>query len=122
MYTGQVATISNQATWTSDVYQLVDEDDDDAVIDITDDAIGFSATATIYDASNSVLATASTSNGQLTTTGTGDDIGLQWQFTPDDLSGICAGSYRFGLQVIVNGETIDLIDDGSVTIKQGNNQ
>lgn len=119
MYTGQIATISNRATWTSDVIQLVDEDDDDAVIDITNEDIGFDAVVTIADDRQCVLVSGSIDGGEVTLTGTGDDIGFQWQFSSDDLTVLCAGTYLLGVKITVNDETNDIII-GSIAVVEGN--
>lgn len=125
MYTGQVATISNRATWLSDVIELVDEDDDTstdltavAVLDIVVTIRGLTSKYDDYDFNGTVLnalVIASIANGKVTVPGPG----FQWQFLDTDLSSLCAGTYRLGVKVTMNGFVVDLID-GTITIVQGN--
>ena len=125
MYTGQVATISNRATWQSDVCELVDEDDgtttdltNAGTVDIVVTIRGLTINrdyGTITNSSNNVLATASIANGKVTIPGPG----FQWQFEVADLSGICAGTYRLGAKVTINGFVNDVID-GSLVVVEGN--
>lgn len=117
MYTGQVAVISNKATWRSDVIELVDEDDGtttdlstvsplDIVVTISEFPICCSPTA---------LATASIANSKVTVIGPG----FQWQFEVGDLSSLCAGTYRLGVKVTIDDFVVDLID-GTITVVEGN--
>ena len=125
MYTGQVATISNRATWQSDVCELVDEDDgtttdltNAGTVDIVVTIRGLTINrdyGTITNSSNNVLATASIANGKVTIPGPG----FQWRFEVTDLSGLCAGTYRLGAKVTINGFVNDVID-GSLVVVEGN--
>lgn len=125
MYTGQIATISNRATWLSDVIELVDEDDDTstdlttvAVLDIVVTIRCLTSKYDDYEFNGTVinaLALASIANGKVTVPGPG----FQWQFLDTDLSSLCAGTYRLGVKVTMNGFVVDLID-GTITIVQGN--
>lgn len=125
MYTGQVATISNRATWLSDVIELVDEDDDTstdltavAVLDIVVTIRGLTSKYDDYDFNGTVvnaLVTASIANGKVTVPGPG----FQWRFEDTDLSFLCAGTYRLGVKVTMDGFVVDLID-GTITVVQGN--
>ncbi len=125
MFTGQVATISNRATWLSDVVELVDEDDD-TVTDLTEVAVldievtirGLTNKYCDYEFNGTVvnaLATASIDNGKVTVPGPG----FQWQFLDSDLSSLIPGTYRLGVKVTMDGFVVDLID-GTITIVQGN--
>ena len=123
MYTGQVAQISNKATWQSDVVELVDEDDgtttdltNAGTVDIVVTIRGPSSTSDygIINA-NDVRATASIANGKVTIPGPG----FQWQFEVLDLSNLCAGTYRLGAKVTINGFVNDVID-GSLVVVEGN--
>jgi hypothetical protein len=118
MYTGQVDVISNQATWRSQVYELVDEDDD-TTTDLTA-VVDLDIVVTISDINEpdwwiTPLATASIANGKVTVPGPG----FQWQFEDTDLSGLCAGTYRVGVKVTMDGFIVDLII-GDLPVLEGN--
>lgn len=124
MYTGQVDVISNKATWRSQVYELVDEDDDTttdltavAVLDIVVTIRGITGSVQDYGTTppSYVYATASIANTKVTVPGPG----FQWQFEDTDLSGLCAGTYRVGAKVTVDGFIVDLII-GDITVLEGN--
>jgi len=72
MFTGEVGVISNKATWRSQVYELVDEDDDTttdltavAVLDIVVTVRGITGSVQDYGTTppSYVYATASSANG-----------------------------------------------------------
>ena len=124
MFTGQVDVISNKATWRSQEYELVDEDDG-TTTDLTD-IVDLDIVVTIRGLSGSVqdygttppayaYATASIANGKVTVPGPG----FQWQFEVADLSGLCAGTYRIGVKVTMDGFVVDLII-GDITVVEGN--
>lgn len=123
MYTGQIDVISNQATWESDTYELVDEDDG-TTTDLTNPDLFLDIVVTIRElrsdrwANNSsacILATASIANGKITIPGPGFD----WRFEVSDLSNICAGTYTLGAKITINGFVSDLII-GTIAVMQGN--
>jgi len=139
MFTGQIAVISNRATWQSDTYELVD-DTDGTTTDLTNPAINIqlapgwsivSSTGQVFDivvtirdidggygllnSSGCILATASIANGKVTIPGPG----FQWQFEVADLAYLCAGTYRIGAKVTINGFVNDLID-GTIAVIEGN--
>lgn len=114
MFTGQVDAISNKATWRSKVYELVDEDDD-TTTDLTE-VSDLDIVVTIADQlTGCIRATASIDNGKVTIPGPG----FQWQFEDTDLSSLCAGNYRLGVKVTIDGFIVDLID-GTVAVLEGN--
>lgn len=124
MFTGEVGVISNKATWRSQVYELVDEDDG-TTTDLTA-VIDLDIVVTIRGITGSTLdygrlppfpiyATASVANGKVTVPGPG----FQWQFEDTDLSGICAGTYCVGVKVTMDGFIVDLII-GDITVFEGN--
>lgn len=124
MFTGQIDVISNRATWRSQVYDLVDEDDDTttdltAVVDLDIVVTVRGITGSVQDYGTTppsyVYATASIANGKVTVPGPG----FQWQFEDTDLSGLCAGTYRVGAKVTVDGFIVDLII-GDITVLEGN--
>jgi hypothetical protein len=125
MFTGQVDVISNKATWASKSYTLVDSDDDTET-DLTGPALNLDIVVTIsglapsthdYGIINTscILATASIANGKVSVPGPG----FQWQFEVSDLSSLCAGTYRLGVKITINGFVTDLID-GTIAVLEGN--
>lgn len=128
MYTGQVAVISNKATWLFDGVELVD-DADGTTTDLTNPALTVDIVVTVkgrsnpraffdyggISPSNCVLATASIANGKVTIPGPG----FQWQFEVADLSCLCAGTYGLGVKVTINGFVNDVID-GTIAVIEGN--
>jgi len=124
MYTGQVAVISNKATWQSDVIELIDDVTGTAT-DLTDPALTVDIVVTIRGincrsndygtAVSTALATASIANGKVSIPGPG----FQWQFEVLDLSNLCAGTYRLGAKVTIDGFVNDLID-GTIAVVEGN--
>lgn len=124
MFTGQVDVISNKATWRSEVMELVDEGDGTttdltAVSDLEIVVTIRGLTGSVQDYGTAppayVYATASIENGKVTVPGPG----FQWQFEDTDLSGLCAGTYRLGVKVTIDGFIVDLID-GTITVIEGN--
>jgi hypothetical protein len=122
MYTGQVDVISNKATWLSQVLELVD--DDGTTTDLTNPALTVDIVVTIkgmncrsdYGTTTSTaLVTASIANGKVTIPGPG----FQWRFEVSDLSVLCAGTYRLGVKVTIDGFVNDLID-GTIAVIEGN--
>jgi hypothetical protein len=113
MYTGQVAVISNRATWRSDVVELVDEDDGTTTDLTTVSPIDIEVTISDYGCCYP-RATATIANGKVTVPGPG----FQWQFEDTDLSSLCAGTYRLGAKVTINGFIVDLID-GTIAVVEG---
>lgn len=124
MFTGEVGVISNKATWLSQVYELVDEDDDTTtdlttvtVLDIVVTIRGITGSVQDYGVRppSYVYATASIANGKVTVPGPG----FQWQFEDTDLSTMCAGTYRVGAKVTMDGFIVDMII-GDLTVLEGN--
>jgi hypothetical protein len=116
MYQGQVAVISNTATWASDTYELIDEEDG-TTTDLTDPLLTVDIIVTIRDMTegSSDLVTASISNGKISIPGPG----FQWQFEVSDLSALCPGTYRLGAKVTVNNFVSDIII-GTIAVLDGN--
>lgn len=118
MYTGQVDVISSKATWASDVYDLVDEEDGTTtdLSTVTPLAIVVTISELINNCCGSALATASIANGKVTVPGPG----FQWQFEVSDLTNLCAGTYRCGVKITLEDDfVIDLII-GDVAVLEGN--
>lgn len=111
MYTGQVAVISNKATWRSDVVELVD--DDGTTTDLTT-VSPLDIEVLIRAMDGCTRATATIANGKVTVPGPG----FQWQFEDTDVSCLCAGTYRLGVKVKIDGFITDLID-GTLAVVEG---
>lgn len=116
MFIGQVATISNQATWASQTYDLVDEDDG-TTTDLTNPLLTVDIVVTIREDRDRapVLATASIANSKVTIPGPG----FQWQFEVSDLTSLCAGTYRLGAKITIDGFVTDIII-GTIAVLEGN--
>jgi len=119
MFTGQVDVISNKETWISDFIQLVDEDDN--VVNILNEDIGFDCTVYIKDDDGCLLVTGSIDDGKVVVSESDveDEPGFQWQFEVSDLTNLCAGNYRCGVKTTSNGEVKDLIL-GTLAVLEGN--
>lgn len=117
MYQGQVAVISNQATWASDTYELVDEADG-TTTDLTNPLLTVDIVVTIRDLCerSTDLVTASIANGKASIPGPG----FQWQLEVSDLTRLCAGTYRLGAKVTIDGFVTDIII-GTISVLDGNN-
>lgn len=113
MFTGQFDTISNKATWQSDVCEIVD-DQDNSVIDLAA-ATSLAIVVTIKDMTGCTLVTGSIDDGKVTIPGPG----FQWRFEDTDLSNLCAGTYRFGIKVTIDDFITDLVD-GTIAVIEGN--
>ena len=121
MYTGQFATISNRATWASPTCELVD-DQNGTTTDLTDPALTVDIVVTIgtlldgcCNYPNVALATASIANGKVMIPGPG----FHWIFEDTDLSGLCAGTYKFGIKVTIDGSIKDIVI-GTIAVLEGN--
>lgn len=112
MYTGQVAVISNKATWQSEVAELVDEDDGTAVDLTTVNPLDIEVL--IKDMDGCTRATATIDNAKVTVPGPG----FQWRFEDTDLRCLCAGTYRLGAKVTIDGFITDVID-GTIVVVEG---
>lgn len=133
MFQGQIETISNRAHWVGPFCQIVL--DDGTIANILNTDIGFDCAVTISGNGNyqalgfddyydhqfcqSPIVLGTIANGRVIASQGDDGPGFQWTFTPDDLSGLRPGTYRFGIKTAVNGVISDLVD-GSVTVVQGN--
>lgn len=111
MYTGQLAVISNRATWLSDVMEIVD-DASGTVTDLTT-VSPLDISVSIFDGC-SPMAMATITNGKVTIPGPG----FQWRFEASDLQGLCAGTHRLGIKVTMAGFVVDLFD-GTIAVLEG---
>ncbi|PDT74118.1 hypothetical protein [Bradyrhizobium sp. C9] len=114
MFTGQVAVISNKATWVSDTYELEDEEDG-STIDLASTAYTVAITFYIKDLEGCTRLTGSLTDGKVII----DGPGFHWQFEDTDLNQFCAGTYKCGAKITINGFITDIIV-GDVAIIEGN--
>lgn len=120
MYTGQIGTISNKATWQSDVIEMVDESDG-STVDLGDAALTVDIVVTIKSLANvdsgetTALATASIANGKVAIV----TPGFQWTFAVSDLTSLSAGAYRVGAKITIDDFVTDLIV-GNISVIEGN--
>lgn len=118
MFTGQVAVISNKATWDSrgepGAIELYD-DADGTTTDLSDPSLTVDIVVTIKDMDGCTVATASLDNEKVIIPGPG----FYWQFEVDDLTGICAGTYKLGVKITVDDFVTDQII-GTVAVLEGN--
>lgn len=119
MYTGEVAAISNQATWLSSTYELVDEADgtttDLSAIDPDDLEIEVTIKPLCGSVYGGALATATIDNGKVNVPGPG----FSWQFEVTDLSNICPGTYHLGAKITIDDFVTDIII-GTISVIEGN--
>lgn len=101
MFTGQIAVISKNATWLSQVYEPLDETDN-TQIDLSAGGLTVAIEVTIKDFENCTLATATLVNGKVALSAPAP-AGFFWQFEVGDLSRLCAGTYRLIALVTING-------------------
>lgn len=114
IYRGSLGEISNKADWVSRVYTLVNESDDTEV-DLSSDAITVAIEIVIRrPGSCENLISGSLDDSKIVLNGTG----FQWQFTPDDLSCLCAGTYDVGVAVTIDDVKDDIIL-ASVSVLEG---
>jgi protein involved in temperature-dependent protein secretion len=114
MYTGQVAVVSNRATWLSDVLEVVDEDTGTATDLSTINSLDIQVTIKDMDGCWTI-ATATIANGKVSVPGPG----FQWQFEDTDLTSLCAGTYKLGVKITINNFITDLVD-GTIAVVEGN--
>lgn len=113
MFTGQVDTISNKATWVSETYELVD-DADNTTTDLSTIS-PLEIEVTIKSLDGCTLTTATIDNGKVLVPGPG----FYWRFEDTDLSDICAGTYRLGVKITYDDTVLDEII-GTIAVLEGN--
>lgn len=101
MLTGTLSPVSNKADWI-DAYELKDDETGEA-IDISEAQEIVVAVREVD--TKSVVLEASLSGGTITHVDTGT---FQWNFTRDQMSGLCARTYDVGLTIKQDDETIQL--------------
>lgn len=105
IYRGSLGEISNKADWVSQVFTVVNESDGTEV-DLSSGDITVAIEIVIRKpgcTTNEVEG--SLDDSKIVLNGTG----FQWQFTPDDLSCLCAGTYEVGVAVTVDDVKHDVI-------------
>lgn len=122
MYRGQIAEISNRADWIAPFFEQLVDDTDGSIINILNPDIGFDCVVSIgcgprgacddYEFENCnwiPIISASIAAGTVIVESGDTGPGFSWSFTESQLSGLCPGTYRFGIKVTVNGEISDLM-------------
>lgn len=105
IYRGSLGEISNKADWVSQVFTIVNESDGTEV-----DLSSASITVAIEIVIRKPNCTTNEVEGSLTDSKIVlDGTGFQWQFTPDDLACLCAGTYDVGVAVTIDDVKHDVI-------------
>lgn len=98
MYQGSLAPISNRSDWIGTL-ELVNDDTGEIITDLT--GVDF-----LLELRERLCRTprlkATFDNGKAIDAGSGV---IQWQFTPSEMSCICAGSYELGITITRDGVT-----------------
>lgn len=98
MYEGALAPISNRADWIGTL-ELVNDDTGEIIIDLS----GVEFLLVLRDRlCRTPRLTATFDNGKATDAGNGV---IQWQFTRDEMSSLCADSYEIGITITRDGVT-----------------
>lgn len=105
IYRGSLGEISNKADWVSQVFTLVNESDGTEV-DLSSGLITVAIEIVIRDQNcGPCRINGSLDDGTIILNGTG----FQWQFTPEDLDCLCAGTYDVGVAVTIDDIKHDVI-------------
>jgi|SRR4051812_20772099 hypothetical protein len=109
MYTGYLAPTSNRSDW-SEAVQLVDTDSGE-IIDIS----GCRITMTVRSDAGQAVLTASTDDASITL----PDVGtFLFNFTAQQMSGLCPGAYAVGVRVAQDDRTMQLLI-GNINVMEG---
>jgi hypothetical protein len=119
MFTGQIDTISNKADWVEPLFVQLIDSSDNSVIDIQNNDIGFDCSVYIKDMDGCVRVTGSIATGEVGVASGDDGPGFFWSFEDTALSGLCAGTYQFGIKTTTNGAISDVII-GTIAVVGGN--
>lgn len=110
MYQGSLAPVTNREDWIF-VSPLIDEDGEEVTLT--------GATINVWFCKQGCPDTAvlggSTDDGKITLP---SPTTFQWHFTPDDVGGICAGTYDVFLRVIIDDITTQILC-GTQQVKEG---
>jgi hypothetical protein len=91
MYQGSLEPISNRADWFGTV-EIINDDTDEPVANLDDVVVSIA----IRKNGCSPVLTARTGDGKVSVIAEGI---IQWHFTPNDLSRLCAGTYEIGITI-----------------------
>ena len=114
MYQGQFSTLSNGSTWITPVIEAVDEDDDNAVLNLADPAYEIAIRVTVGEPDRQPVLVGDLVNGQVFIVGPG----FQWAFADTDMNRLCAGTYRLDVRITIDGFVTDLII-GTIAVIEG---
>lgn len=92
MYQGQLPAISNRADWIGTL-ELINDDTGEVITDLSGVTFKLELRERLC---RTPRLTATFDNGKAIDAGNGV---IQWQFTPSDMSCICAGSYELGITI-----------------------
>lgn len=105
IYRGSLGEISNKADWVSQVFTLVNESDGTEV-DLSSASITVAIEIVIREPNcTTPKVEGSLDDSKIVLNGTG----FQWDFTPSDLSCLCAGTYEVGVAVTIDDVKHDVI-------------
>jgi hypothetical protein len=110
MYDAQLQPVSNRADWIETI-ELVDDDNEQLITDLS----GVTMRLEVRDRDRRRCLIATTEDGHIEFVGFGV---IQWHFTKQEMSQLCAGTYEIGITVsrdaIIEQELI-----GSVPVVDG---
>lgn len=110
MYEAQLKPVSNRADWIETI-ELVDDDNEQLITDLS----GVTMRIEVRDPARRRCLSATTEDGHITFVGHGV---IQWHFTRQEMSQLCAGTYEIGITVARDGITEqELI--GSIPVVDG---
>lgn len=97
MYDAQLKPVSNRADWIETI-ELVDDDTEQLITNLT----GVTLKLEVRDRDRRRCMTATTEDGHIDFVGYGV---IRWQFTKEEMSQLCAGTYEIGITVTRDGIT-----------------
>lgn len=110
MYDAQLKPVSNRADWIETI-ELVNDDTEEVITDLS----GVTMVLEVRDRDRRRCLSGTTEDGHITFAGFGV---IQWAFTRQEMSQLCAGTYEIGITVARNGVTEqELI--GSIPVVDG---
>lgn len=110
MYQGNVATVSNRASWVQD-WQAIDDETDEPydISDATEITVG------IYDPCGRQVLAETLTGGELELV---DNYTLRWNFTKQQMGALCYKTYNLAITIEINGETVEPLN-GTVSVVEG---
>ncbi|MEV5054679.1 hypothetical protein MRBLRH13_000260 [Agrobacterium radiobacter] len=97
MYDAQLPPVSNRADWIETI-ELVSEDSEEIITDLSD----ITMVIEVRDRDRSRCLSGTTEDGHITFMGFGV---IQWRFTREEMTQLCAGTYEIGITVKRDGIT-----------------